>query len=323
MLVTPYEPEMWPYVARLLSQWEAMPYAHSHYGKSAATALCLERVVHALANPDARVLTALDEEAPIGLGLLQLLPWDSEQIGLSAARLECLIAEGNYAQKRNILTKLLDGLLEQAQKQNIRHVSARVDAGDFAVLHTLEHAGLELIDGLLTFSLDLTTASLPKLPGAFRMRMATADDAERAAQLAYGAYAHDRFHADHAIAKERADNVHAVWTRNSCSGHAADGVILVEEGEELLGFVTCKLNRDTAAHFGSPTGTIVLVATAEAARGRGVGKAATLAALRWMRGQGVQHIEVGTQIRNIAAGRLYESCGFRLSGSSLTLRKLL
>ena len=182
---------------------------------------------------------------------------------------------------------------------------------------------MELIDGLLTFGLDISDLSLPKPPGAFHLRLATPDDAERTAQLAYTAYAQDRFHADPAISKERADSLHACWLRNSCTGQAADAVIIAEDENDLLGFVTCKLNRDTTTHFGSPTGTIALVATAEAARGRGVGKQATLAALRWMRGQGVAFVEVGTQIRNIAAGRLYESCGFRLSGSSLTFRKLL
>ncbi len=214
-------------------------------------------------------------------------------------------------------------MLTQAGEQNIQHLSARVDAGDLAAIHALEHAGMELIDGLLTFALDITDLSLRKLPNTFHLRLAISDDAERTAELARHAYRQDRFHADPAISRERADSLHACWLRNSCAGQAADAVIIAEEGQELLGFVTCKLNRDTTAHFGAPTGTIVLVATAEAARGRGVGKQATLAALRWMRGQGVQFVEVGTQIRNIAAGRLYENCGFRLSGSSLTFRKLL
>ena len=323
MIVSPYEAEMWPCVARLSAQWEFMPYAQSGYGMPAATALCLERMAHTLAGPHAQAMTALCHDALAGMGVLTPLPWDSAQIGLSAARLDYLIAQGNYATRRQVVDALLARLLTQAREQNIRHLSARIDAGDLAIIHALEHAGMELIDGLLTFALDISDLSLPKSPGAFHLRLATPDDAERTAELAKHAYRQDRFHADPAIEKERADNLHACWLRNSCTGQAADAVVIAEEGTELLGFVTCKLNRDTTAHFGAPTGTIALVATAESARGRGVGKQATLAALRWMRSQGVQFVEVGTQIRNIAAGRLYESCGFRLSGSSLTFRKLL
>jgi len=66
-----------------------------------------------------------------------------------------------------------------------------------------------------------------------------------------------------------------------------------------------------------------MVATAENARGQGVASLATLGALRWFREKGVRIVEVGTQLRNLAAGRLYEKCGFRLCGASLTFRKLV
>jgi ribosomal protein S18 acetylase RimI-like enzyme len=49
--------------------------------------------------------------------------------------------------------------------------------------------------------------------------------------------------------------------------------------------------------------------------------AITRGALDWFRDQGVDIVEVGTQLSNIPASRLYESCGFRLVASSLSLRK--
>jgi RimJ/RimL family protein N-acetyltransferase len=45
--------------------------------------------------------------------------------------------------------------------------------------------------------------------------------------------------------------------------------------------------------------------------------------LRWFATHGMETVEVGTQLRNIPAARLYESLGFRLAGASLTLRKIL
>ncbi len=326
----PYEVDMWPCVAKLLAQWKYMPYAQSRYGVAAATSLWLERTEKVLGNSSAQALVAMDADAPIGLGVLTPLPWDGEQIGMAAARLDCLIASGDYTRRHDILDMLIARLVTEAERQNIRHLSARIDAGNLAATHALEQAGLQMMDGLLTFALDLTTAPLPENANAqpaqersFHLRLATAEDAERAGQLAYGAYQHDRFHADPAIAPEKADALHACWVRNACRGHAADGVILAEEGNELLGFVTCKLHRDAQAHFGAATGTIALVAVAEAARGFGIGRAMTMEALRWMRGQGVELAEVGTQISNISASRLYEQCGFRLAGSSLTFHKLL
>jgi ribosomal protein S18 acetylase RimI-like enzyme len=96
----------------------------------------------------------------------------------------------------------------------------------------------------------------------------------------------------------------------------ADAVVVAVRGELVLGYVTCKLDRE--AHNGS----IEMVATREGERGRGIAMTCTCAALDWFRSQSTQVVEVGTQFRNIAASRLYEKCGFRLIANSLTLRKV-
>ena len=135
--------------------------------------------------------------------------------------------------------------------------------------------------------------------------------------------AHARGDSDPSIETGLADELHAAWLRNSCTGRAADAVVLVEDAEGLLGFVTCKLQRDTREYLGRLVGTIVLGATATRARGKGVGHAATMAALGWFRRQGADIVEVGTQSRNITASRLFQRCGFRHISSSISLRKIL
>jgi ribosomal protein S18 acetylase RimI-like enzyme len=49
----------------------------------------------------------------------------------------------------------------------------------------------------------------------------------------------------------------------------------------------------------------------------------TLHALEWFRERGAARATVGTQLANIAAARLYQSCGFRTTAVSLTFRKVL
>ena len=120
-----------------------------------------------------------------------------------------------------------------------------------------------------------------------------------------------------------ADELHANWIHNSCTGKGADAVLLAEDETGLLGFISCAVQRDTTARLGRTVGTIVLVAAAERARGGGVGFAVTMAALKWFREQGCDIVEVGTQVRNITASRLYQRCGFGLVGSSISLRRLL
>ena len=255
-----------------------------------------------------------------GYASLGMLPWDSEQLGTTAARINYLVADGPYAQQVETKTALVNRVVKEAMARGVRHLSVRIDASDRSSLHVLEQAGFITVDSILTFAIDLTEHDPTVVDHDFTLRHATPADAEVAARLAANAYSQDRFHADPSINSDRADRLHAEWIRNSCLGKAADTVLLAEDTDGLLGYVTCATRRTPDE---KTKGTIVLVASAAHARGRGVGYATTMAALEWFREQGCETVEVGTQLSNITASRLYQKCGFRLVGSSISLRIIL
>lgn len=318
-----YASEDWSRLAELLSQWPYKPYqSYARWPEDRLASLLLARASRAIQDAQSVVWVAYAGDLPLGMCVLSGLPWDSEQIGLPAARLDYLV--GAMADERSLTARrsLLATALVHGRITGVRHLSARVDASDLTGLHLLEDAGFITVDGLLTFSRN-TDASIAHHLTDHGVRLATAADAEATAMLARQAYSLDRFHSDPAITQERADELHATWLRNSCAGRAADAVVLAEDAQGLLGFVTCKLQQDTEAHLGKRIGTIALVAAAERCRHSGVGRRITLAALDWFKQQDIDIVEVGTQLRNIPASRLYESCGFRLVGSSVSLRKLL
>jgi ribosomal protein S18 acetylase RimI-like enzyme len=259
-----------------------------------------------------------------GFGCYKKLPWDSKQLRMPAARIDYLVAAGSYAEQRAAKEMLLEELLVEAQNLGVWHMSARVDASDLSSLHVLEEAGFLTVDGILTFALDLKAHRAVELVNDFAIRLATADDAPAAANLARTAYVYDRFHADPFIDRELADGLHADWVRNSCDGKAADAVLIAADESGLLGFVTCKLPGDSRRNSANRRkGTIVLIACAPQARGRGVGHGLTMAALEWFQENGCETVEVGTQLSNIPASRLYQTCGFRLKATSVSLRRLL
>ncbi|HEX5430690.1 MAG TPA: GNAT family N-acetyltransferase [Bryobacteraceae bacterium] len=266
-----------------------------------------------------------DERTIEGFACWTWLKWDSEQFGFPAARLELLVAEGDYYESRRRKSVLIDLIEAQCADAGIRHLTARVGAGDFATVHALERAGFELIDGIQTFSLDLNSIPAGPAPAStgIELRLFRNRDLEQVLAIARSAYIFDRFHADAALDREVADQVNETWVANSCRGTAADAVVVACQGDRILGYVTCKIDHDSAALLGTSFGTIVMVATDPRAQGSGVAKAATRAALDWFRSQGVRIVEVGTQLRNVPAGRLYESCGFRLVSVNLTFRKVL
>jgi ribosomal protein S18 acetylase RimI-like enzyme len=256
-----------------------------------------------------------------GLAVWTSLAWDSQQLGVGAGCVDYLIAPGDYQNQYAIKEVLLRMVLKTCADQGIQYFTARVHASDLSTIHLLEQYGFITVDGILTFSLDITDAHWPSPPAGLEIRLARPEDIEQIKAIARSSYVYDRFHSDPCIPKAVADELHAVWLENSCLGKAADAVVVAAENGRILGYVTCKVDRQTTEYLGLTIGTIVLVATAADARGRGVARALTYGALDWFRDQGVHIVEVGTQLRNISASRLYESCGFRLVASSLSLRR--
>ncbi|MFN7933631.1 MAG: GNAT family N-acetyltransferase [Bryobacteraceae bacterium] len=221
--------------------------------------------------------------------------------------------------------QLLDAIRLGCRTAGVAHLSGRVQAADLTSIHALERSGFELIDGIQTFTLpaeDFPKTS-PQCPPGVRIGEFEAWQMEGVLAIAKSAYRFDRFHADPALPAGAADQLHEDWLKNSCRGQAADFVMVATREEEVLSFVTVKYDSALRARNGGRLATIVLVATAAAGRGQGIAKATTLAVLSRLRKDGAAAVQVGTQLSNIPAGRLYESCGFRLAGSTLTFRTLI
>lgn len=323
-LVRSYTPSNWVHIAPLLADWPFKPLArHDRWPQAGLLKFTCERVQGALGNEDGATLVALRQGQARGFACLTMLPWDSDQLGMRAARVDYLIAEGSYDEQLQVKEMLIEQVLLEAHDRGVWHLSARVDASDLSALHVLEEAGFITVDGILTIALDLASHNSIERPHDFQIRLATSDDADRVADLARTAFIYDRFHADPFISPNRAGELHATWLRNSCTGKAADAVILAEDDTGLLGFMTCVLQHDTRKELGRMVGTVVMAASAEAARGRGVAYATLMAALDWFKEQGCEIVDSGTQVRNIPCLGLFQKCGFRIVGSSISLRRLL
>jgi len=322
--VLPYTGNHWSGVEPIVKAWPFKPLAnHNGWSTSRLDELTSSRVAKTLENCNSAAWVLMRANRASGFVSLSMLPWDSEQLGAQAARIDYLVADGSYGEQQLAKKRLLEKVVAEARQRGVRHLSVRIDASDLASIHVLEVNGFITVDGILTFAMGLVGHRNTKRDYDFTIRLGTAEDAEQAAELARTAYLYDRFHSDPFISGERADQLHATWLRNACAGKMGDAVVVAEDHSGLLGFVTCALQPDTASTLGSMVGTIVLVASAKRARARGVGFATTMAALDWFQQQSCEMVEVGTQLRNIPASRLYQRCGFRLVGSSVSLRLLL
>jgi len=320
--VKPYTSADWPLVQRIIQQWQFKPFSqYCAQNSPELTELWLGRIKNLFRNPECTAWIARGENGTIGLALLCQLPWDSNQLSFPVARLDFLISTGDYLRQCRIHSSLLKAVCDFCNRESIGYLSARIDASEISALHVLERFGFVTLDGILTFGMELKNEAAARFAAEVSIRPATPRDNKVVADLARSSYLFDRFHTDPVILKALADELFASWARNSCRGKVADSVLVAENGSGVVGFVTCKLQHDSKNYLGTKIGNIVLVATAKEAQGQGIARALTQASLDWFSREEVGIVEVGTQLRNIPAVRLYESSGFRLVKSSLSLRR--
>jgi ribosomal protein S18 acetylase RimI-like enzyme len=256
----------------------------------------------------------------LGLAQLEPLEWDSRMLRRQAGRLNWLIASGGPGGYWALLSRkqrLLDGVLAEADRLGITYLTARVAAGDYSSIHALESRGFLALDTIVTFSRSAGSAP-PAGPG-WRVRPAGPGDLRELRRIAASSFFYDRYHSDPVLPGSCANRLHGEWAVNSARGFA-DAVLAAESPHGIAGFTTVKIDHQTKKLLGVSIAAIVLVAVAQEARGQGAGQALTQASLEWCSRQGVDRVEVGTQVRNAPACRLYARAGFHMVGASMSFR---
>lgn len=315
-------PELNDGLRELVETWPYRPYSYlPRISPSSQSAYVMNALAHA---QQKGAVTYLGRERGQPQALLQLdfLPWDSEVLEFPVAWIPWWIEHPQIVESASSRERLLRLVIDEVRRRNIRYLFTRVPAGDVAAIHVLERNGFRLMDGLLTFGVAPPEDSLPsEQSDGLRWGTFAPEDLPALRKIAAGSFSIDRFHADPAIGKEKADEVHRRWVENSCAGFA--DCVLVARDSEPIGFTTLKIDRSSKPHLGVSIGVVVLVATSGEHRRKGVARFLTLAALQWFRQAGCEWVEVGTQLANIHASRVYQSTGFKLVNASLTFRRLL
>ena len=309
---------------QLVTDWPYKPYRWAGVPQGAVDSLAMSRLSDSLHRPGVWSGVTRVADAPIsGLATLEALPWDSRILGMSAARVD-FVVPGPDVSRRARYEALLDAALIEARVRKYEHLSVRVDAGDVAAIQTLEACGWLSVDSLLTFESEARAGVGARRREQVVTRAACASDTAVIESIAAESFVDGRFHSDPSISSDVATSIYREWASSCCRRDAADDVTVAEtRSGQIVGFVACRVVPETGVHLGRLTASIVLIATASAARGRGVGSALVMAAVEWAVKRSAITVQVATQIRNTTAARLYEQCGFRLVGSSQSFRAVV
>lgn len=223
-----------------------------------------------------------------------LLEWDSEFFGFRIAQLAGETLSVETARRA----------LEWSKQLGVRCLYFLADPRSAETAEIAHQFGFRMVDIRVQMSLKPTAQRPFTVPG-FNLRSCRDSDIGVLQHIARDAHLDSRFFFDSHFPKGSAENLFARWIAADCGGRANMVLAVERDAIEVVGYVSCSLNPEFAA------GRIGLVGVASAFRGMGLGRVLISGALDWFKSQTAEKVVIVTQVRNVAAQRLYEGAGFR------------
>lgn len=307
------------FINKMLRQYRFNPY--KNYAQSPLTSEEIYKYLFSDSNK--KYIFAEQDKNIIGFTILSKKEWDSKILGFNVGNIDFVAADGDYYNQLKIKKLLLKETFKKFKIDNINYVLCRTNSTDMTSVNSLISSGFILIDGILKFSLNLENTILDDIKPNVQIRHLSQGETDQIKKIARESIKVGRFHSDPDISLTKAKKIYEAWAENSCNYEIADAVIVATVDKKIVAFVTCKSDKIAKNNYGINLGVIDLVAAATEFQKKGIARHLVYKALEWFNENNIKIIEVGTQISNTSASRLYENCGFRLISSSLTFRKLL
>lgn len=228
--------------------------------------------------------------------------FDSDVFGINVAKIRFLYSNSDS----NLLRKSINRLLKELKENQIKYATHRVSAENFVLIQALEENNFKLVDGLISLKTEIDNLNFSE---SDKIREADFADLNDLKKLASSVFYLNRVYNDSFLDKKKADKMYEKWIENSVKKLAADIVLIYEEDKKILGFITMQND-----------GHIPLIGVDKNSRRKGIAKKLVTAALSRIQKSGGKTSYIETQMANIPALRVYQSCGFKISSSYFTLR---
>jgi RimJ/RimL family protein N-acetyltransferase len=253
----------------------------------------------------------------LGLILFRLSPWDTDHFGYRCGVIDWIvIRENDYALRTSIARALLSHFEKWMKEEKIRFASCRTSALDLAVVNSFERVGFDLIESYVYNYFD--TRSLPdERQPALRLAVPADEDIMRVCSV--GAFDTQRFHADPRVAKDKATSLYDNWIRTSFRDPKTRTLVLEENGAPVA-FMTY-FDSDLTEFFGCKFAMWKMALINPEYRGKGIGTRFFRALVHHHREEGLQIVDSGVSMRNLASINLHNKAGFKIVSTQLTFHK--
>lgn len=253
--------------------------------------------------------------ALLALAGRQELPWDSEKLGLRAARVAFIVPADSPIDRARFARRVV----HSSQQEGFGYLFTRVDGREYPAVQACEHAGFATVDAILSQYVEVASAPRVPAPDGVSFREATAEDAALMSELVDATLHHSRFHGDPLVGFQRAREIYREWGANSVRGLNELTLIAELEGQ-AAGFISVKDNKAARSELGWGYGRVELVAVLERHRYRGLGPALFGALYERCPARGWDRLGIGSQIGNMAAVHAFMNAGFAPGDALFSMR---
>lgn len=236
--------------------------------------------------------------------LCRYLDWDSDFFNFRIARLT----------SSRLTEEILKETYSWCAVNSIDCLYFLADTADDETVLLAEKSDFHLVDLRLTLEKPATAIlANAALPANSLIRVSGDYDIEDLRLIARNNHSDTRFYFDRHFPQERCDELYATWIERSCRGFA-DAVFVADNNGKAGGYITCHLREGNIGQIG-------LVGVGSALQGKGIGTLLVNRALQWFVEQNMATVTVVTQVRNVAAQRLYQKNGFLTQSVQLWYHK--
>ena len=246
----------------------------------------------------------------LAVGKIKHLQWDSNFFKTPAGRIESLFFQSNSTSPYTDRLQMVKKLIASATQQGLSFLNCRISAQDSLLAHALEEEGFRLCDIL---NIYLTNLDNKTSEGSCE-RQEALDILEKCmSNMNFG-----RIHQDPKISPSLSTKFYIDTTAWILSKNSH--LTIAKHNNKPAGFAIGLEDREMSLATNSRYGFLWLIAILPEYRGCGIG-GKLLKKFTERFSTSCNYLEIGTQVSNLAANRLYQRAGYQLTTQALTFHR--
>ena len=212
------------------------------------------------------------------------LDWDSRHFGVECGRISpyCISRNMSRVEQSEIHKLMLDLGVEWARRHNVRVLQRRLLSRRLREINVLEELGFHMVDNVVTLAASIkdVLSATRKRKSDLIFRSPEKDELEPLISMTRGAFPYSRFLNDKVLTEKLGDDLYLKWiarlfsevTESKTSGAVDLGIIVGMLQDQVVGYVTYRVDQASPQTFGSLIATIELIVVDSAFQGMGIGQ---------------------------------------------------